>query len=131
MEEQFINYNQSLKIKELGFDEPCLGLYYGTSIKEVPEFLFEKRSSQYSAKKGFIDAVLAPLYQQAFKWFIEKYKLNGYISYSKSYDWQFIIDDIVSDDVVIEVLYFKTQEEAMLNCLDNLLEKASLKTISK
>jgi len=29
MEEHFVNYNQALALKELGFDEPCLGIYYG------------------------------------------------------------------------------------------------------
>jgi hypothetical protein len=130
MEKEFIPYKQALELKELGFDEPCLGLYYGTSIKEVPEFLFEKRSSQYSAKKGFIDAVLAPLYQQAFRWFREKYNLLGNIySNASGYCWE-IHDSIgcthrfdsgESGDCE-ESGMFTTYKKAELACIKKLIE---------
>jgi len=76
MENQFVTYPIALELKELGFDEPCLGLYYGISLKEEPEFLFEIRSSQYSVKKGYVDGILAPLWQQAIDWFREKHNLD-------------------------------------------------------
>ena len=28
MEKEFVSYNEALALKKLGFDEPCLGLYY-------------------------------------------------------------------------------------------------------
>jgi hypothetical protein len=30
MEKEFVTYNQALKLKELGFNEPCFGIYLKT-----------------------------------------------------------------------------------------------------
>ena len=35
MEKHFCNYNQSLAIKELGFNEPCLGFYFFCPVARV------------------------------------------------------------------------------------------------
>lgn len=70
MEKEFIPYEESLALKKLGFDEPCFGMY-GQSNQDL-----------YTVYKKEFDAVdilhfiKAPLYQQAFKWFREKYKLE-------------------------------------------------------
>ncbi len=58
MTKEFVTYNQSLSLKELGFDEPCFGtwdrpdkLWTGNPVNgilDIPE-----------------DIILAPLYQQA------------------------------------------------------------------
>tara|TARA_R110000782_G_scaffold173451_1_gene264945 strand:- start:37 stop:411 length:375 start_codon:yes stop_codon:yes gene_type:complete len=118
MEKEFIPYEEALALKEFGFDEPCLGLYYGTSIKEEPEFLLEARSSQYYAEKGYVDAVLAPLYQQAFRWFREKYFIVGYIvPKNGKYTYH-----VTSNSIKLEMNSFKTYEEAELECLKKLIE---------
>jgi len=108
MEKEFINYTEALALRELGFDEPCFGVYY-TKDGDV-------------RKCGSNEIGDAPLYQQAFRWFREKYKLNSLIIDSKSYDWYFDINDMQIDDVVSEMLYFKTYEEAELECLKKLIE---------
>ena len=65
----FVPYEQALELKELGFDEPCLAylkpnvLTYEITIGEFNEFKYHS----------------APLYQQAFRFFREKYKLISYI----------------------------------------------------
>ena len=90
MEKEFVPYDIALAMKELGFDEPCFGyfnpdeeLVYGIDIKTV-EYVLKYHKEDKS--------VLAPLYQQAFRWFREKYNLWGkagfvdefYTDYSKS-----------------------------------------------
>lgn len=67
MNKEFLTYGQALALKELGFDEPCIGWYvseeYGLEIGAV-------------IKSDLLrDAILAPLYQQAFRWFLEKYSM--------------------------------------------------------
>jgi hypothetical protein len=67
MNKEFLPYEQALALKELGFDEPCIGWYvseeYGLEIGAV-------------IKSDLLrDAILAPLYQQAFRWFLEKYSM--------------------------------------------------------
>ncbi len=61
---EFIPYEQSLELKELGFDEPCLDGY------GIHGDLWMKRLSKQSEVDG---TCLAPLYQQAFRWFREKH----------------------------------------------------------
>jgi hypothetical protein len=65
MENEFISYQQALELKELGFDEPCLGYhnYNGTHFFD------------YKPKTDDKNLTKAPLYQQAFRWFREKYNL--------------------------------------------------------
>ena len=61
MEKEFIPYEQALELKELGFDEPCYYDYnFGGEI----------------TNKWAIGLVPAPLYQQAFRWFREKYEFT-------------------------------------------------------
>jgi hypothetical protein len=69
MEKEFIPYEQALALKELGFDEPCLGYYTGDKMHFVlrPLMLRANELASY--------VVTAPLYQQAFRWFREKYDL--------------------------------------------------------
>lgn len=129
MEKEFIPYEQALALKELGFDEPCFGWFRSTLIpSNFTEFFLEtefgmNESPSDWVNSNFLDeACSAPLYQQAFRWFREKYNLNSFIIDSKSYNWYFNINDMIKDDIVSEVLYFKTYEEAELECLKKLIE---------
>ena len=72
MEKEFVPYELALRMKQIGFDEPCFGLYAPPS-KTV--FLHQYGSS---ISKEQIDA---PLYQQAFRWFRDKYRLNSETPY--------------------------------------------------
>jgi len=119
MEKEFIPYEQAVVLKELGFDEPCFGLY-GKS-KGTLFNLFKVISEKFDDVDD-LHFIKAPLYQQAFRWFREKYSLNSFIIDSKSYNWYFNINDMVKDDVISEVLYFNTYEEAKLECLKKLIE---------
>ena len=58
---EFIPYEQALELKELGFNEECMAIYF------VPtkELLIGKKVNEYTTDVR----VYAPLYQQAFKWF--------------------------------------------------------------
>jgi len=132
MEKEFVPPQPSLDIKELGFKEPCLA-YYSIDIvgETIPRFRYNNRISEafsidegvwfnHNLDKDYIWS--APTFSQAFRFFREKYKLNSLIIDSKSYDWYFDISDMQIDDVVSEMLYFKTYEEAELECLVKLIE---------
>ena len=97
MKQEFIPYEQALELKELGMD---LGWdsyieFYDTSTKDFCDIMKE---------------VPAPLYQQAFRWFREKYDL--YISIVH-YENGYSINDLRR---------FDTYEEAELACLNKLIE---------
>lgn len=73
MEKECIPYAQALALKGLGFDEECLCLFRNIYKKEW-SFTFPTGGYiQNWNKEGHF--VSAPLYQQAFDWFMDNYQL--------------------------------------------------------
>ena len=119
MEKEFVPYEQALALKELGFDEPCLG-YYDDDFE-----LFLLKYFNYNSTK----AVSAPLYQQAFRWFREKYHIIGYPIFkggktSKTSWYDYIIYSEIDWENDNPNQQWKTYEEAELECLKKLIEIA-------
>jgi hypothetical protein len=70
IEQEFIPYEQALALKELGFDEEqCLGWYESFYSSGTPHLQTEWLEEYLD----FDILVPAPLYQQAFRFFREKY----------------------------------------------------------
>ena len=69
MNKEFVNYEQALALKELGFNEFCFAYY--KDIKGEKVLLDDSMNFD-----GECDA---PLYQQAFRWLIEEYSVYGII----------------------------------------------------
>ena len=124
MTQEFIPYEQALTLKELGFDEPCFGVYMQKELRIVH---LESTPTQLDY------IILTPLYQQAFRWFREKYVLLGFIEPANGYEDKslfafYICDDeqnIVDDSHSYSKdssLHFRTYEEAELECLKKLIE---------
>jgi len=61
MTKEFVPYDRSLKLKQLGFDEPCLKSYGDDGL------LNQNDHSLYLS---------APLYQQAFRWLYQKLNVD-------------------------------------------------------
>jgi hypothetical protein len=133
MKDLLVPAKQAVQLKELGFDEPCFGRYiYDGRGKEW--FLVQTQQTK-SASVIFEGArsvdgisVAAPLCQQVFKWFREKYELHGCIDLQCSNPayWYIRVDDIIENDFVYHSedyhIKYKTYEEAELACLDKLIE---------
>ena len=103
MEKEFIPYEQALDLKELGFDEPCLNFYFrGEALIEMKATHTFKEDSE---------CVKAPLYQQAFRWFREKYNLKEQYG---TFPHHTIITNYLIDG--------GKEEEAELECLKKLIE---------
>ena len=116
MEKEFIPYQEALALKELGFDEPCFGYYNynGTHFFD------------YKPKTDDKNLTKAPLYQQAFRWFREKYGLSGWVNESFAGSSR---QGVISIKSEIGLRYypsttkiFDTYEEAELACLKELIE---------
>ena len=133
MKTEFISYKQALALKELGFDKPCFGRYiYDGRGKEW--FLVQTQQTKNASVifEGDISvdgiSIASPLYQQAFKWFRDKYNLHGCVDLhvSNPTHWYIRIDNIVENDYLYhsedENLKFNTYEEAEQECLDKLIE---------
>lgn len=72
MEKEFVSYEIALALKELKFDEECLAYYKGGLTNElIIEDTFGNITGRYKYR------VTAPLYQQAFKFFREKYNIDS------------------------------------------------------
>jgi hypothetical protein len=129
MENEFVTYDQALALKELGFDEPCLLVYHqkklvGVTNHEASGF----RLPLISNKKLGSLTCTAPLYQQAFRFFREKYKIEATTScfYNKRLDIPYEERQyhcyIIRDGVTSKGPKYKTYEEAEKACLDKLIE---------
>ena len=132
MKTEFIPYEQSLELKDLGFDKPCFGYY--VKGDEYENWTFYREGGTFFAS-DFPEHILAPTFSQAFRWFREKY------------NWQHSIDP-TSDQHSFELGYnywiwnyktgeeyhtmpknrptgdweFETYEEAELACLKKIIE---------
>ena len=115
MNKEFIPYEQALELKKLGFDERCF-MYYWHDSEELAATQWYAKHTDLSNNK-----LSAPLYQQAFRFFREKYGYNGVIEGSKRFGFEWCI---YRD----EYEYIKppnnttTYEEAELECLKKLIE---------
>jgi hypothetical protein len=117
MESNFVPYQIAVDMKSIGFDELCFGWYAHNGVYNG----YSMKNSTMDELNMIKNSCSAPLYQQCWRWFREKYNLNSFIIDSKSYNWYFDINDMIKDDVISEVLYFKTYEEAELECLVKLI----------
>lgn len=108
MEKEFVPYELSVKLKELRFDEPCLS--YSITNTDASE-------------RTWTSVIVAPLYQQVFRWFREKYSISGEVGINcmEDDDYCYEIGDIKTRTTVAEDS-FNTHEEAQLACLQKLIE---------
>ena len=133
MEKEFLPYEQSLALKELGFDEICISRYCIITEWEKPTgtILLQQTDCTFLDK----NLIKAPLYQQAFRWFREKCNIQATIEPTKDQhrfelgfnywiwntktaeEWFTEPRDRPAGDYV-----FDTYEEAELECLKKLIE---------
>lgn len=71
MEEQFVPYELSVKLKILGFDDECFAHYENSNFKM---YRIDKFGEVVQNMDG-IEIVKAPLWQQAFDWFEDNHEL--------------------------------------------------------
>lgn len=117
MEKHFVNYNQALALKELGFDEPCL-MY----IDEEEDLINDDTAE-------WIGAIKCPLKSQVFDWFRNEHNIQGYI-YPRTIEgykngriftnYVYTIKPLYGD--IIESDMFESYEEAESACIDKLIE---------
>jgi len=121
MKELFVPYEQALALKELGFDEPCIGYYVGRD-KEV----FTSNNVIQPPYNPEMDSKIwfrAPLYQQAFRWFREKYNLKSWIQEHTADTFIYEIrPHVLTHYKEGETYIYDNYEKAELECLKKLIE---------
>jgi hypothetical protein len=124
MEKEFIPYEQALELKELGFDEPCFGIWVERRNK-LDVIYVAKQEDAWMAEQN--DGILAPLYQQAFRWFREKHRLYHVINMFGDWDkpqYSYIVSGKTMGNPA-HMWYYEdvdSYEEAELACLNKLIE---------
>jgi hypothetical protein len=116
MKNEFIPYEEALAMKELGFDEESCTGYYNHSLCHWKTYKNHNESNR---------KVTAPLYQQAFRWFSERYGLEGITQRAEDFIWyKFSIYQYNLNNKVFSAsgLEYSTYEEAKLACLKKLIE---------
>lgn len=126
MEKEFIPYEQALALKELGFDEPCIACYTENAFGSTPEQKVQYWREPIGGNDDYV-FVLAPLYQQAFRWFREKYDLYSQtpstcIEESNRIFYNNPIYDELDNIVFDSMEQYTTYEEVELECLKKLIE---------
>ena len=114
MKKEFLPYPLALRMKELGFDEPCFG-WYDSEIKDIINY------DQTTNSCGWLNGsnCSVPTFSQAFRWFREKYNLCVVIK---------PIDDkklglgynLTKNGLIMKA--YTTYEKAEQACLDKLIE---------
>lgn len=122
MEREFVSYEQAVALKKLGFDEHVFCTY-----NHSKDLIFEddgpNRNSDIDYYNDEWTICSAPLKQQVFKWFREKYGCYCDI-------WQY--EDDLSFAFAVKIKFqrydaeigFKTYEEAENACIDKLIKLA-------
>jgi len=129
MNKEFIPYEQALELKELGFDEEC-GAFYFKDLENIYQKYCEWFVSNDDAYYyGEEILCVAPLHQQAFRWFRERHNILSIIYANASgflYEWEDAIGGTHRGWSDCEGPnnggVWDTYEEAELACLKKLIE---------
>jgi hypothetical protein len=117
MKKEFVPYEESLALKELGFDEPCLA-GWSHPFEHNPEgYLNLDQEGEYDFG--------APLYQQAFRWFFDKYHwtaFNYQMSSGGEMNYGFYVRTINGTDLAHAAQ--DSVDKAKLECLKKMINLA-------
>ncbi len=128
LESEFVPCTFALRMKTLGFDEPCFNLY-NFKTKELlyptPE-VGNVRTYKYD-NHNETSHISAPTWRQAFKWFRDEHKLD-YSIIKNNLTKKYRIFEILLNNEYIELeedfedREYKLHEEAELACMVKLLD---------
>jgi len=126
MKQLFVPYEQSLELRELGFDEICLTHYWGNDIlNEAYGGWMKNSNTKY---------VMSPTWEQTFKWFREKHNLHSEILLDRTtypkYSFEIHRYEDFGNYEKIENQdwsLYRTFEEAQLTCLNEIIKLVKTK----
>ena len=147
METEFVPYELALKLKAIGFNEPCFNRFYTKPKSKM--FGVDEKGRHYPMKNtpkklyttgehftlNYSTVIAAPLYQQVFRWFREKYSWQHSIEPTKDqhcfelgynyWIWNHITGEehhTMPKNRPSGDWEYETYEKAELACLDRLIE---------
>jgi glycogen synthase len=116
LDKEFMPYQESLELKELDFNEPCLAQWDEMELYPLQQggesaYFETNKNSRLSFN------TMAPTFSQCFRWFREKCKLSGITSHCSFEIW-----DLKTEECIVEVYPISSFDEAQLACLKKLIE---------
>lgn len=126
IENNFVPYQIALDMKSIGFDESCFNEFFRSGNLRYKEVVYSKdmrnitSSTLTNSELNTLDIITAPLYQQAFKFFREEYKLDNWVY--KSRDGAYFCSILKGSRYLYPSIEFTSHEEAELACLRKLIE---------
>ena len=131
MEKEFVKYEQALALRELGFNEPCMAIYYSKDKSFSWHHHIDHTNDEPVLESGEFN-ISAPTFSQAYRWFREKYELFGEIimiipeegSLDGCITYVASVSNIREYKKCPKITneYFPTYEKAESACLDKLIE---------
>ena len=120
MKKEFVPYELALKLKQLGFDDPCFGRYYNEEF-ELDYGVWNSLDVEH--------IIAAPTFSQAFRWFREEHGLFGNpdISNFENKTYGYAVTTLNHPHYLFNTHSLSSMEEAELACLDKLIEIVELK----
>lgn len=114
----FVSYETATKLKEIGFDEPCIA---GYCLCQGVHPMLDQMILNVGGNNGNYD-ISAPTYEQVFKWFREK-EFDFFITpaYPQISFYKFKISDYEEMDEYVSEK-FKTYEQAREQLIYKLIE---------
>ena len=119
MRNNFIPFVYAKELKDLGFNENCFAYYdLAEGLKPIDNYSFNFRS----LSDGLI---YAPLWQQAFKFFRDKYKLSGIPMDNRYEIINLEFEDLISgSEFIIKEYPILGFEQAQSDCIFMLIQLA-------
>jgi hypothetical protein len=122
--DEFIPYNQSLELKNLGFNDECNAYYYPSQIgigwdlvqTEIPE-----RNST------LVIGVTAPTWMNGLLWLHSNYNWNFHIYSLWEGGYYYYINQLDGEEINDGISKYDTYEDAIIACLNKLIQ--TVKTI--
>ena len=128
IETLFVPYQLAVKLKELGFDEPCLSHRYSDRVDDF-HFLPKPLNNSQLIKEN--RGWATPTFSQSFRWFREKYNILATIYSNASgylYEWHDAVGGTHRGwseyEGPTDGGVWDTYEEAELACLTKLIKIA-------
>ena len=113
MEKEFVTYPLALRMKQLGFNEPCFSFYAG-GFNELWTIKLVNPNNIHQSN------VLAPTYSQAFRWFRENYNWTIKVNQVTKNNWSYTLENFPNDRTYYGEVY-GSFEDAEIGCLEKLI----------
>lgn len=122
LKKYFVPIEESIKLRDLGLDEECVGRW-GLTSKDLFTNRPFKNSEELMLNGEFCnDLVAAPLWSQVFDWFKLKYKLDARFNQTSQKYFSCKIVEGVQYEVTVYISNLLNSEQIKMNTLNKLIE---------